>query len=90
MTTDSGATRLKELASRLDRRVDDLGDKARRSGTPAQLLAATALSLLEELEELRAEQEAWRAKADEALTESIARLDAKLADDFRSRPPSAS
>ncbi len=85
LTTDADREHLEHLARLVGERIDSLGSGARRSGTPAQLLAAAALALAEELEESERRRLALRDRAAEVMRQAIGRIDARLAADVRDR-----
>ncbi|MBX3251945.1 MAG: cell division protein ZapA [Myxococcales bacterium] len=79
LTTDSDEGHLRELAEQVNARIESLGAKAVRSGTPAQLLAVVALGLAEELEEAKAQHEGLKRRAAEVVADAIGRIDGRLA-----------
>ena len=78
MTSDADEDHLHELARMINDRIEDLGPKAKRTATPAQLLAVVALGLADDL--LTAERrktEVEQATRD-AVGRAIARIDERL------------
>jgi len=79
LTTDSDREHLRHLARVVEARIDELGEKARRAASPAQLLAVAALSLAEELEESERRRRSLRERTARVLREVIDRIDGRLA-----------
>ncbi len=79
LTTDSDQEHLLSLARAVNARIDELGEKARRAASPAQLLAVAALSLAEEVQECERRQTELRHRTTAVIREVIDRIDAQLA-----------
>lgn len=79
LTTDADEAHLKRLAAKVNERIEALGTKAVRTGTPAQLLAVVALGLIEELEETQERHAGLKARAAEVVADAVARIDGRLA-----------
>jgi len=80
MTSDADEEHLLELARMINDRIEDLGPKAKRTATPAQLLAVVALGLADDLmtaERLRRDvEQVTRAAIDDAIERIDERLQA--------------
>ncbi len=83
VTSDADPLHLARLAERVDERLASLGAKAKRTASPAQLLAVVALSLAEDLENVEREREQLEERTRDALGQAIAAIDARLAEDLR-------
>lgn len=79
LTTDADEGHLRRLAEKVNDRIEALGTKAVRTGTPAQLLAVVALGLVEELEETQERHAGLKARAAEVVADAVARIDGRLA-----------
>jgi cell division protein ZapA (FtsZ GTPase activity inhibitor) len=80
MTSDAEPEQLRRLAEVINARIDDMGPAAHRSASPAQLLAMVALSLAEDLEAAEARRIRAEARIREVLSETIERIDERLAE----------
>ncbi len=78
MTSDADEEHLLELARIINDRIDDLGPKAQRTATPAQLLAVVALGLADDLLTAERRREEVEEVTREAVTKAIARIDERL------------
>ncbi len=81
LTTDADPAHLERLADLVNERVAELGPKALRSASPAQLLAVVALGLAEDLERAEAVRSALESSARTLIDRAIARIDQRLAED---------
>ena len=78
MTSDADEKHLQHLADMVNQRVTDLGPKAARTASPAQLLAVVALGLADDIltSEKRREQVEGLTRA--AVTRTVERIDKRL------------
>ncbi len=81
MSSDAEPAHLQRLADVINDRIQELGPRAARSASPAQLLAVVALGLAEDLEVAERRRVKLEARTREALTRAIARIDKRLASD---------
>lgn len=81
LATDADPAHLERLADLVNERVAELGPKALRSASPAQLLAVVALGLAEDLERAEAGRAALEATARKLIDRAIARIDQRLAEE---------
>lgn len=79
LTTDADEGHLRRLAAKVNERIEALGAKAVRTGTPAQLLAVVSLGLIEELEEAQERHAGVKTRAAEVVADAVARIDGRLA-----------
>lgn len=80
LTSDAEPDQLRRLADVINARIDDMGPAAQRSASPAQLLAMVALSLAEDLEAAEARRLRAEARVREVITQTIERIDERLAE----------
>lgn len=81
LATDADPAHLERLAELVNERVAELGPKALRSASPAQLLAVVALGLAEDLERAEASRAALESSARKVIDRAIARIDQRLAEE---------
>lgn len=74
MTSDAEEEHLFQLAEMINERIEELGPKAQRTATPAQLLAVVALSLADDL----LTEEKRRRDTEEATRQAVARALARI------------
>ncbi|MEM9070417.1 MAG: cell division protein ZapA [Myxococcota bacterium] len=79
LTTDADREHLQKLAEAVNARIEELGPKARRAASPAQLLAVAALSLAEDLQESERRRETLRDRTEAVIRDVIGGIDARLA-----------
>lgn len=79
MTSDADEAHLKRLADMVNQRIAELGPKAARSATPAQLLAVVALGLADDLLTSEGRREHVEGLTRDAVSQTIARIDQRLA-----------
>lgn len=89
LATDADPAHLERLAELVNDRVAELGPKALRSASPAQLLAVVALGLAEDLERAEQARAALEAAARKVIDRAIARIDQRLAIDHDDEPRDA-
>ncbi len=79
LVVDSDEAHLRQLAATVNHRIEQLGDRAARTATPAQLLALAALGLADDLvtaeQRLRQIEDVTR----RAVNGAIERIDRQLA-----------
>lgn len=79
LVVDSDEAHLRQLAATVNQRIEQLGDRAARTATPAQLLALAALGLADDLvsseQRLRQVEDVTR----RAINGAIERIDRQLA-----------
>jgi len=80
LTSDAEPDQLRRLADVINPRIEDMGPAAQRSASPAQLLAMVALSLAEDLEAAEARRLRAEARVREVITQTIERIDERLAE----------
>jgi len=80
LTSDAEPDQLRRLADVINARIEDMGPAAQRSASPAQLLAMVALSLAEDLEAAEARRLRAEARVREVITQTIERIDERLAE----------
>ena len=78
MTSDADEQHLQALANSLNQRIHDLGTKAARSGSPAQLLAMVALGLADELSASEERLEQLQGATRRVVQAAIDRIDRRL------------
>lgn len=78
MTSDADEAHLQELAQLVNERIDELGPKAARSATPAQLLAVVALGLADDLRTADDRRKRVEVLTRSAVTKTISRIDQRL------------
>jgi cell division protein ZapA (FtsZ GTPase activity inhibitor) len=81
MTSDADEQHLTDLATTLNQRINDLGAKAARSGSPAQLLAMVALGLADDLSASEERLEQLQGATRRVVQAAIDRIDRRLASD---------
>jgi len=81
LTTDADEDRLQRLADVVNGRIDDLGPKAARTASAAQLLAVVALGLAEDLEEAERRRAEVLEGTRLTVKAAIERIDQRLAAD---------
>ncbi|MCB9595882.1 MAG: cell division protein ZapA [Sandaracinaceae bacterium] len=78
MTSDADEEHLHVLARMINDRIEDLGTKAKRTATPAQLLAVVALGLADDLVTAERRRREVEQSARETIARAIARIDERL------------
>lgn len=78
MTSDAEEEHLLQLAEMINERIEALGPKARRTATPAQLLAVVALGLADDLITADRRRRDTEQVARSAVEKAIARIDEQL------------
>ncbi|MBX3275064.1 MAG: cell division protein ZapA [Sandaracinaceae bacterium] len=78
MTSDADEEHLHSLARMINDRIDDLGPKAQRTATPAQLLAVVALGLADDLVTAERRRQDVERMTRETVERAIARIDERL------------
>jgi cell division protein ZapA (FtsZ GTPase activity inhibitor) len=81
MTSDTDEDHLRRLAARINERIEELGPKAVRQASPAQLLAVVALGLAEDLEEAENRCERLEELTRTTVQQAIERIDRRLEQD---------
>ena len=81
MSSDADPEHLRRLAAVINDRIAELGAKASRSASAAQLLAVVALGLAEDLEVAEARRLKLEAQTRRVVADAIARIDQRLAAD---------
>lgn len=84
MSSDADPEHLQRLAEVINDRIAELGSKAMRSASTAQLLAVVALGLAEDLEVSESRRLTLEAQTRRVITDAIARIDHRLAADSAS------
>jgi cell division protein ZapA (FtsZ GTPase activity inhibitor) len=81
ITSDANETHLQRLAQVVNQRIDDLGARASRTASPAQVLAIVALGLADDL--LAADERRKRIEevTRRTIADAIARIDTRLKSD---------
>jgi cell division protein ZapA (FtsZ GTPase activity inhibitor) len=79
MTSDADEAHLQRLADMVNQRIDDLGAKAARTATPAQMLAVVALGLADDLLTSEGRREEVESLTRTAVTRTLERIDQRLA-----------
>lgn len=79
VTTDADPAHLEHLASLVNARVAELGPKALRTVSAAQLLALVSIGLAEELERSETRRLALESTTRRAVSGAIERIDRRLA-----------
>ncbi len=79
MTSDADEAHLQRLADMINQRINDLGPKAARSATPAQMLAVVALGLADDLLTSEGRREQVEGLTRNAVTRTLERIDRRLA-----------
>jgi len=79
MTSDADEAHLQRLADMVNHRIAELGPKAARTATPAQMLAVVALGLADDLLSSEDRREKIEGLTRTAVTKTIARIDQRLA-----------
>ena len=82
MQVDADEAHLRRLAEIVNERVRGLGPKAQQRATPAQLLAMVALGLADDWQASETRSRSLEQTTRQALTNAIARIDARLAADM--------
>ena len=82
MSSDADEGLLQELAEQINGRIAELGPKAGRSGTPAQLLAMVALGLADDLRTSERRLDHLQGTTRRAVQAAIDRIDRRLSVDF--------
>jgi len=78
MTSDADEAHLQDLADLVNKRIEDLGPKAARAATPAQMLAVVALGLADDLRTAEGRRERVEVLTRSAVTKTISRIDQRL------------
>lgn len=78
MTSDADEEHLRDLASRVNDRIEALGSKAQRTATPAQLLAVVALGLADDLIGAEKRRDEIEGMTRETVRRAIATIDQHL------------
>ncbi len=78
MTSDADEEHLHGLARMINERIEDLGPKAKRTATPAQLLAVVALGLADDLVIAERRRRDVERLTRETVERAIARIDERL------------
>lgn len=78
MTSDADEEHLLELARMINDRIEDLGPKAKRTATPAQLLAVVALGLADDLLTADRRRRDVEQLTRDTIEKAIARIDERL------------
>jgi len=78
MTSDADEAHLQRLADMVNQRIAELGPKAARTATPAQMLAVVALGLADDLLSSEDRREKIEGLTRSAVTKTIARIDQRL------------
>ena len=81
LSTDAEEAHLKALAGIVNDRIEELGPRAQRSASPAQLLALVALGLAEDLLEAERQRDEVESVARNAITRAVERIDMRLSED---------
>ena len=81
MSSDADETLLHELSDLINGRIAELGPKAGRSGTPAQLLAMVALGLADDLRISEQRLDHVQGTTRRAVQAAIERIDRRLSVD---------
>jgi cell division protein ZapA (FtsZ GTPase activity inhibitor) len=79
MTSDADEAHLQRLADMVNHRIGELGPKAARNATPAQLLAVVALGLADDLLTSEGRREQIEGLTREAVSRTLSRIDQRLA-----------
>ena len=82
MQVDADEAHLRRLAEIVNERVRALGPKALSRAAPAQLLAMVALGLADDWQAAETRSRSMEEATRQALTNAIARIDARLAADM--------
>jgi cell division protein ZapA len=82
MQVDAEEAHLRRLADIVNERVQALGPKAMQRATPAQLLVMVALSLADDWQNAETRARSVEEATRTALTNAIARIDRRLAEDM--------
>ena len=78
MTSDADEEHLQGLARMINERIEDLGPKAKRTATPAQLLAVVALGLADDLVIAERRRRDVERLTRDTVERAIARIDERL------------
>lgn len=78
MTSDADEEHLRRLAEMVDERIQDLGPKALRAASPAQLLAVVALGLADDLLAAEKRRNHLEQVTRDVVHKAIERIDARL------------
>lgn len=81
MTTDTEESHLQHLADVVNSRIAELGPKAARTASSAQILAVVALGLAEDLEVAEERRARVEQKTRRTVEAAIARIDQRIAAD---------
>ncbi len=81
LTTDADEGHLKELAAVVNERINELGPKAQRSASPAQMLAVVALGLAEDLSVAERRRADVETLARDTIGRALERIDLRLSED---------
>lgn len=79
LVVDADETHLRELAAVVNQRIEQLGDRAARTASPAQLLALAALGLADDLSAAEQRLQQVEDVTRRAITGAIERIDRQLA-----------
>ncbi len=79
MTSDADEAHLQRLADMVNQRITDLGPKAARSASPAQMLAVVALGLADDLLTSESRREQVEGLTRTAVKRTLERIDERLA-----------
>lgn len=81
MATDADEAHLRHLASVVNDRIAELGNRAARTASPAQLLAVVALGLAEDLDVADRRRKELEQTVRTSVARAIQRIDQRLAAD---------
>jgi cell division protein ZapA (FtsZ GTPase activity inhibitor) len=79
LVVDTDEAHLRKLAATVNERVEQLGERAARTATPAQLLALVALGLADDLATSEQRLQQVEETTRRAVTHAIERIDRQLA-----------
>ena len=78
MTSDADEGHLHELAAMVNQRMEDLGIRAARTASPAQMLAVVALGLADDLRSADRRRDSLEGTMRQAVQHAIDRIDRRL------------
>jgi cell division protein ZapA (FtsZ GTPase activity inhibitor) len=87
ITSDANEAHLQRLAQMVNQRIDDLGPRASRTASPAQVLAIVALGLADDLMAAEERRKRIEEVTRRTIADAIARIDHRLRSDAVSVDP---
>lgn len=85
MTSDTDSAHLHRLAAIVNNRIDAMGPRAKRAGSPAQLLAVVALGLAEDLQVAELRRQRLKKTTRDVVSAAMQRIDDRLRTDAEVR-----